>query len=113
MPAIVITARNEPRESVRYTPYSSASATDHQNRRRKPIAPPRWPISRVIGIAMMNSIARSLGSLKMPTYWIRPSCTVGMPVQPWPSFTCSMPWMVSTSAHSAITHIIRSRFFGE
>ncbi len=51
---------------------------------------------------------RSLGSLKMPTYWMRVPCDKPIPVQPTPSAFCSMPCSDSTAAHSANAAIIFS-----
>src|SRR5690606_22071034 len=48
---------------------------------------------------------RPLGSLKIPTYWMRVCCDSVTPVQPTPVMDCSMPCSASTPAHTANTAI--------
>ena len=62
-------------------------------------------LENAIGSVAANSRPRSFGSLKIPTYWIRPSSLIGTPVQPRPVLACSTPCSASTIEHSTKTII--------
>ena len=90
-------------------PNSSTAAAAHQNSRRRPSAPPRLDRYSAIGRHITNSMPRSLGSLKMPTYWMRVPCDSSTPVQPMPVLACSMPCTASTEAQITNTPIAACR----